>query len=170
MILFTLQLIVVGILNIATHGFSYFLQDNWIMLIFFVIYLLLDIWILTATFLPVIKINDNGIFAYSIFWKRKILWTEIHSAKLLKVESRHLTGRQSISFEFTQEPERKNALTNKGARVNTFICVSKKGFKMPKSLSLGGQLLTHNKITTINEIAFEYEQTAWETINNKLSK
>lgn len=89
---------------------------------------------------------------------------------MLKVESRHSTGRQSISFEFTQEPEWKKAVTNKGARVNTFIFISKKGIKKPKSISLGGQLLNHNKITTIDEIAFEYEQTAWKTIQKKLNE
>ena len=98
------------------------------------------------------------------------MWTEIQSAKLLKIESRHSTGRQSISFELTKEPEWKNALTNKATRVNKFIFISKKGIKKPESISLGGQLLNHNKITTIDEIAFEYEQTAWETIKNKLSE
>lgn len=170
LILSTLQFLVVGIFNIAENGVGYFLNENFIGIFFIVIISIFDIWLLTSTFLPVIKINDSGIFSYSIFWKRKIIWTEIQSVKLLKVESRHSTGRQSISFEFTQESERKNALTNKGVRVNTFIIISKKGIKKPKSISLGGQLLNHNKITTIDEIAFEYEQTTWETIKNKLSK
>lgn len=170
MILFTLQFLVVGIFNIAENGIGYFISENFIGIIFIVIILIFDIWLLTSTFLPLIKINDSGIFAYSIFWKRKIIWTEIQSAKLLKVQSRHSAGRQSISFEFTQEPEQKNALTNKGASVNTFIIISKKDVKKPKSISLGRKLLNHNKITTIDEIAFGYEQTAWETIKNKLSE
>lgn len=170
MILFTLQFLAVGIFNIAESGIGFYLYENFIGFIGIVIILILDIWLLTSTFLPVIKINGDGISAYSIFWKRKIIWTEIQSAKLLKVGSRHSAGRQSISFEFTQEPERKNALTNKGARVNTFIIISKKGVKKPKSLSLIAQLLNHNKITTNEEIAFEYEQTAWETIKRKLSE
>ena len=98
MILFTLQFLVVGMFNITVNGVGYFLNENLISIIFIVIVLIFDIWLLTSTFLPVIKINDSGIFAYSIFWKRKIIWTEIQSAKLLKVESRHSTGRQSISF------------------------------------------------------------------------
>jgi hypothetical protein len=168
---FTLQMTIVGIINIVENGTNYYLNDhNFIIVIFFLIYLVFDIWILTSTFLPVIKINANGIFAYSIFWKRKILWTEMKSAKLLKTKNRHLTGRASIVFEFTEEPEAKNALIDKRLRVNIFIIISKKIIKKPESFSLSGQLLSHKKMTTIEEITFEYDEEAWKIIQNKVKQ
>ncbi|MCZ4244800.1 hypothetical protein [Pedobacter punctiformis] len=171
MMLFTLQFAVIGIISIAENRIKFYLNDNFLGVILFVIILIVDIWILTATFLPIIKINDYGIFAYSIFWKRRILWAEMKSAKLLKTKNRHSTGRASVDFEFTKEPETKNnALTNNGLRVNTFIIISKKLIKKPENLSLSIQLLNHKKITTIEEIAFEYEEEAWKIIQNKLNE
>jgi len=171
MILFTIQMTAVGVLGIAKHGIGYFSNGNWIVLPLFFIYLLFDIWILTATFLPLIKINEDGIFAYSLFWKRHIKWQEIKAANLLKTNTRGSrggsVGRSSISFETTPVPENKSFFANKGVIVKTFIVVSKKAFKNPTSLSLGGQLLTHSKIATAEEIAFEYDDTAWQIIQIK---
>ena len=174
MMLFTLQMAIVWILNISTHGFSYFIHRNWMMLIFFILYLLLDIWILTATFLPLIKISNNGISAYSLFWSRTIKWEEIKSANLLKMKTRGSrggsVGSSSVFFDTTQQPEIKNnALTNKGLRVNTFIIVSKGSYQNPSSLSLGGRLVTHGKMTTKDEIAFMYDKEAWQSIQNRLN-
>lgn len=170
MVLFTFQMIAIGALGMAKNGVGYF-SDNWIILPFFFIYLLLDIWILTASFFPVIKVNNEGVFAYSLFWKRKLEWQEIKSAGLLKSKTlgtKSSFGRAAVSFEFTKEPENKSFFANKGVIVKTFIVVSKRGLANPSSLSLGGQLLTHAKITTVNEIAFEYESKAWQLIQEKL--
>ena len=172
MMLFTLQMIVVCAVGLTKNGLSQFWSSNDIYIIFFFIYLLLDIWILTATFLPIIKINREGISAYSLFWKRKIKWEQVQNVKLLKASNRRsgggTLGRASISFEITDEPETKNnAMMNKGIRVSTFILVSMQKSILPTSLSLGGQLLTHGKIATAEEIAFEYDDTAWQIIQNK---
>lgn len=174
MLLFTLQMFIVGILGINEVGFYHFVGSNFIYIIFFFIYLCLDIWILTATFLPIIKIDNDGISAYSIFWKRHIQWEEIKTVKLLKSSNRRAGvssfSKASVTFEITKEPETKNnAMTNKGVRVKTFIIISKKNYQIPESLSLGGQLLTHGKMTTKQDIAFEFEVKAWEMIQRKIN-
>lgn len=167
-------MLVVGILGINEVGFYHFVSSNLIYIIFFFIYLILDIWILTATFSPIIKISENGISAYSLFWKRHIKWAEIKTVKLLKASNRRAGvssfSKASVTFEITKEPETKNnAMTNKGVRVKTFIVISKKNYQIPESLSLGGQLLTHGKMTTKQDIAFEFEVKAWEMIQRKIN-
>lgn len=173
MMLFTLQMIVVGLLGIAAQGIRYFSNGNWIILPFFFIYLLLDIWILTATFLPIIKINEDGIAAHSLFWKRKIKWQEIKATNLLKTKTlgsrRGPIGRSSISFETTTVPKNKSFFANKGLIVQTFIVISKTAFINPPSLALGSQLLTHSKITTTQDIAFQYDQKMWQIIQQKVN-
>lgn len=174
MLLFTLQMFIVGILGINEVGFHYFVVSNFIYIIFFFIYLCLDIWILTATFLPIIKIDNDGISAYSIFWKRHIQWDEIKTVKLLKSSYRRAGvssfSKASVTFEITKKPETKNnAMTNNGVRVKTFIIISQKNYQIPDSLSLGGQLLTHGKMTTKQDIAFEFEVKAWEMIQRKIN-
>ncbi|WDF45723.1 hypothetical protein PQ459_12540 [Chryseobacterium sp. KACC 21268] len=124
---------------------------------------------MTATLLPIIKIDNDGISAYSIFWKRHIKWEEIKTVKLLKASNRRVGvssfSRASVTFEITKKPETKNnAMTNNGVRVKTFIIISKKNYQIPESLSLGGKLLTHGKLTTKQDIAFEFEVKAWEMI------
>ncbi|WP_337085161.1 hypothetical protein [Elizabethkingia anophelis] len=169
MLMFTLQFAVIGIINITQNGIEYYLNENLMGVLFFVMLLIFDVWILTATFLPIIKINAKGVTAYSLFLKRKISRAEIISAKLLMVKTRHSAGRSSISFEFTQQPETKSAL-NKGERINTFIIISKKSLKKPNSLSFGWKLLSHSKITTPEAIAFEYEPKAWQIIQENFNK
>ncbi|MNK52704.1 hypothetical protein D3C87_716460 [compost metagenome] len=173
MMLFTLQMTVVGLMGLAQHGISYFSNGNWIILPFFFIYLCLDIWILTTTFLPIIKISEEGISAYSLFWKRNMPWYEIRSAYLLRTKtigSRGGTiGRSSVSFEIIPEAEAKNTSTTTGAIVKTFIVVSRNKAINSSALSLGGQLLTHHKLTTAQEIAFEYENVAWQMIQHKVN-
>ena len=174
MLLFTLQMFIVGILGINEVGLYHFLRSNFIYIIFFFIYLCLDIWILTATFLPIIKIDNDGISAYSIFWKRRIQWEEIKTVKLLKASNRRAGvssfSKASVTFEITNEAETKNnAMTNNGVRVKTFIIISKKNYQIPESLSLGGQLLTQGKMTTKQDIAFEFEGKAWEMIQRKIN-
>ena len=172
--LLTLQMTIVGILNIAEYGSRFFTFENVPVLVFYLLYLLFDIWLLTATFLPIIKLNDKGISARSFFWRRHIKWVDIQTTRLLKVSNtRRGAGslsRATVSFEIVQQPETENnAMTNKGIRVKTFIVVSKGPFKTPDSLSLGGQLLTHRKLTTEQDIAFEYEAKAWKIIREKLN-
>ena len=173
MTLFTLQMIVEGIAGITEHGIGYFANGNWIIIPFFFGYLSLDIWILTATFLPIIKISDDGISAYSLFWKRTIKWEEIKSAKLLKTKIRGSRGgsigSSSNSFEITAIPENMSFFANKGLIVKTFIVISKATYKVPFTLSLGGQLLTHSKITSSKEIAFEHSNESWKIIQKKLN-
>ena len=172
MLLFTLQLTVVGFLGIAKHGIHYFSNQNWIVIPFYFIYILLDIWILTASLLPIVKINEDGIFAYSLFWKRRILWHQVKSSSLLRTETigsrGGSTGHSSVSFSITSEPENKSFFTNKGVILKTFIVVSKTDLVNPASLSLGKQLVTHDKIARIDEIVFEYEKEAWLAIQRKL--
>ena len=108
------------------------------------------------------------------FWKRHIKWAEIKTVKLLKASNRRAGvssfSKASVTFEITKEPETKNnAMTNKGVRVKTFIVISKKNYQIPESLSLGGQLLTHGKMTTKQDIAFEFEVKAWEMIQRKIN-
>ena len=169
--MFTVQFAVIGIINIVKNGVEYYLNENLIGVLFFIILLIFDAWILTATFLPIIKINAEDITAYSIFWKRKIAWTEITSVKLIKAQTRQSTGLSSITFEFTQQPETKNnALLNKGVRVNTFTFISKKSVKKPIAHSSSWKLLSHSKIATPEAIAFEYEPKALQIIQEHLNK
>lgn len=171
MLLFTLHMAILGIIEVGKNGFYDFAKGNFIYIIFFFIYLLLDVWILRATFLPVIKISEKGISAYAIVWNRHMSWEEIKTVKLLKASNRRSGGAFGsawVSFEITDEAETKgNAMTNKGVRVNTFIVVSKVNYKTPPPLSLSGQLLTHEKITTAEEIAFAYESKAWDVIQTR---
>jgi len=171
MLLFTLHMAILGIIEVGKNGFYDFAKGNFIYIIFFFIYLLLDVWILRATFLPVIKISEKGISAISLFRNRHMSWDEIKTVKLLKASNRRSGGKLGSawgSFEITDEAETKgNAMTNKVVRVNTFIVVSKVNYKTPPSLSLSGQLLTHEKITIAEEIAFAYESKAWDIIQTR---
>ena len=124
---------------------------------------------------PVIKISSSGISAYSIFWTRHLKWKDVRTITLVKMSTRgsgHSSfSSTSVSFEHTLEPETKNiAFLNKGIRVNTFIVVSTNNFQIPIDLSLGLQLTTHRKITSEREIAFQYEEKAWEMIQKQLKQ
>jgi hypothetical protein len=165
LILVTLQFAIIGSINLYKNEIDYF------GIVVFLLLLVLNFWLLTCTFLPFIKINDGGIYAYSIFWRRHLTWDEIKFAKLVKCYNRHSTGHSAISFEETKIPETKPyAFTNKGVRINTFIFVSCKNIKNPESLLLGGQLLSHKKITKKDEIAFAFEKRAWQLIEKYINK
>ena len=48
--------------------------------ILFIALLLLNIWLLTSSVSPMIKIDNYGVKAYSIFWQKKLAWEEIKAA------------------------------------------------------------------------------------------
>jgi len=172
----TLQFLVVGILDIEKVGINKFFLDHYSFgVIYFFGLSLATIWLLTCTFLPVIRINQEGISAYSIFWTRHFKWEEIQSFHLVKLSTkasgRSSYSRTSVTFEKTSKPETKSiAFLNKGVRVNTFIFISKNKVINPKNISLGVQLTSHRKITLKQELAFEYEKKAWEIIQIGLGK
>lgn len=170
MLLFLIQFAIYGIGNIIENGIYHSLRYDYIPIVFFFIFLAINLWILTATFLPIIKINKFGITAYSILWKRSIKWEEIQSVKLLKMSTRGgAIGSAAASFELTKLPEKKSTLSNKGFRVATYILISKSN-KSIKSFSKRYQLLTHHKMTNVDEIAFEFDPQSWEIINEKINK
>lgn len=171
----TLLWLVIGITQLTEFGLNGFINDHSYGIALFFGFLPINIWILTATFLPIIKINSDGISAYSIFWKRHIKWEEMRYANLMKITTRAggntSFSSTSVSFESTSEPETKNiAFLNKGCRVNTFIVVSQDQFRNRESLSLAFQLTTHGKLTSKREIAFEYDEKAWHLIQNRINK
>lgn len=154
--------------NIYNYGIQYYRTENILEIPLLLIFLIVSIWLSTASFLPLIKINNNGIVAYSIFWKKRLTWHEIKTVKLLKAHTRAGGQQASTYFEFTNKPEKKSVFENKGIRVRTFIIVSNKNIKIPEGLLLSFQLFSHNKITKNSEIAFEFDSKAWQIINQKL--
>jgi hypothetical protein len=167
-ICFSLQMTYYFVLNLWEGGWNYYFSNsNFIVLVAYALLLVFDVWILTASILPVIKIDDFGISAYSIFWRRNFKWNEIASFELLKSSASSTRHAMSVSWSIVQSPFNKVALGNKGIRVNTFILIHKHKFKMPKNLSLMG-LLSHNKIVDKEGIAFEYSEKAERIILEKL--
>jgi hypothetical protein len=167
-ILTSLQMTYYFILNLVQGGWNYYFIDlNFIILIAYLLLLVFDVWILTGTLLPIIKIDDFGITAYSIFWRRALKWEELKACKLLKLSAGHSHSTMSVSWAVIQSPINKGAWKNKGLRVNTFILLHKHKFKMPEDLSLKG-LLSHNKIVDKDGIAFEYNHKAWLILQEKL--
>jgi hypothetical protein len=168
-ICFSLQMTYYFVLNLLDGGWNYyFINSNFIVLVAYALLLVFDVWILTASLLPIIKIDEFGIYAYSIFWRRNFKWNEIASFELLKSSSSSKRHAMSMSWSIVQSPINKGALGNKGVRVNTFILIHKNKFKMPKNLSLMG-LLSHNKIVDKEGIAFEFDTKAWGIIQEKLN-
>lgn len=173
-LLVTLLWLVIGVKVLIQVGFIDFINSYTYGIVLFAGFLCVNIWFLTGTFFPIIKINSNGISAYSIFWTRYLGWDEVQSAKLVKMSTRasgHASfSSTSVSLENTLQHETKNiAFLNKGVRVNTFIIIS--GGKIPnqKVFSLGLQLMNHGKMTTKQEIAFEFDENAWKEIQSKLN-
>ena len=167
--------LIIGLYQLLQLGLIDFINIHWNGMIIYAGFLLIVIWLLTCTIFPVIKISSSGISAYSIFWTRHLKWKDVRTISLVKMSTRgsgHSSfSSTSVSFEHTLEPETKNiAFLNKGIRVNTFIVVSTNNFQIPIDLSLGLQLTTHRKITSEREIAFQYEEKAWEMIQKQLKQ
>jgi len=167
--------LIIGLYQLLQLGVIDFINIHWNGMIIYAGFLLIVIWLLTCTIFPVIKISSSGISAYSIFWTRHLKWKDVRIISLVKMSTRgsgHSSfSSTSVSFEHTLEPETKNiAFLNKGIRVNTFIVVSTNNFQIPIDLSLGLQLTTHRKITSEREIAFQYEEKAWEMIQKQLKQ
>lgn len=170
MLYYLFRFTIIGITNIIDEGIYNFWNENHIYIVLFFIAFTMTIYLLTATFFPIIKINKIGISAYSIFWKRNIKWEEIQSVNLLKMKVRGgSSGPLCASFELTRQPEKKSALSNRGERVATFIII-RKSTKSLKKFLVRYQLLTHSKITKLDEIAFEFEPEAWQIIADNIIK
>jgi hypothetical protein len=168
MLCFTAQMTYYFVLNLIVESWNYyFVNGNFIVLFAYLLLLVFDVWILTATLLPIIKIDNSGVCAYSIFWRRFIKWEEIQSVKLLQSGSKSSRYAMGVSFTIVNAPITKSSFSNKGVRLNTFILVCKSKFKMPEDLSTMG-LLTHNKIVDKNAIAFEFSANAWHCIQARV--
>jgi hypothetical protein len=157
-----------GVLILSRHHLSYTPSEHVVFLLALLWALSMNIWLLSSSILPIIKINSKGISAYSIFWKRTILWENLRSVKLLKVKNRYARYGTYIEFENTQSPEKQRiAIHNKGYAVNTFIIVSDKVWHKPQNSFIKRGLYNHRIIAGQHAIAFEYNRHAWEMINNK---
>jgi hypothetical protein len=130
--------------------------------------LLFNIWLLSSSILPIIKIDTAGITAWSIFWKKSIDWKDVHTVRLIKVENRYHTSGATVHFADTQQPEKKRvAALNKGYAVNTFIVMSDKSWTKPQDIIIKRGLYNHHLIAGEHAVAFEYDPHAWKIINAK---
>ena len=139
--------------------------------IIFIALILLNIWLLTSSVFPIIKIDHYGVKAYSILWQRKLAWEEIKAAGLFLCKSSLKGGRwSSVSFERTKTPQQISQFKNNGVKVNTFVVVSSQTINPKPNLILSLRLFSHSQIATQNEIAFEFEPAAWQAIQAKIGK
>jgi hypothetical protein len=123
-----------GVLILFRHHSSYGTSEHVVFLLALLWVLSMNIWLLSSSILPIIKINSKGISAYSIFWKRTISWENLRSVKLLKVKNRYARYGTFIEFEIAQMAEKQRiAVLNNGYAVNTFIVVSDKGWHKPQN-------------------------------------
>ena len=130
--------------------------------------LALTIWILTSSVLPLIKIDDNGISAYSIFWKKTIKWEDLRTAKLIEVKNTAHPNGTRVQFTNVKEPEKKGTVPFKiGTSVNTFILVSVRNWQKPANTLLMRGLYTHRTIAGKDAITFEYDTRSWKMIQEK---
>jgi hypothetical protein len=146
---------------------------DWLLnpVVLFIILLLFNIWLLTSSVLPIIKIDSYGVKAYSIFWRRKLAWEEIKAAGLFLCKSQLKATRWShVSFERTKAPQQVSPFQNKGIKINTFVVISSQTIKPKANLTLSLHLFSHSQIATRNEIAFEFEPSAWKAIQTTIDK
>jgi hypothetical protein len=130
--------------------------------------LALTIWVLTSSVLPVIKIDSNGISAYSIFWKKTIKWEDLRTAKLVEVKNTAHRNGTTVQFTDVKDPEKKGiAPFNIGENVNTFIVLSVRNWQKPANTLLMRGLYTHKTIAGKEAIAFEYDARTWNIIKDK---
>lgn len=127
--------------------------------------LLANTWFLTSSVLPLVKVNKEGITAYSLFWTRCISWENVQILRLVKVKNQfHIKGAR-VWFEDCKAPETKSiAVLNKGIRVATYIIVSNTSWHKPHSTHITN-FYHHHTIAGKQAIAFQYDRQAWKTIN-----
>ena len=127
-------------------------------------------WFLTRSVLPIVRIDDQGIKAYSLFWTRSIAWENIQTRRLIKVENKpHINGAR-VYFKGCKFPETGNiAILNNGLRVATYIVVSEKAWQMPTSVLIR-TIYGHKTIAGRYAIAFQFDQRAWEMIAERAGK
>jgi hypothetical protein len=165
MLFLTLLLGVQTLLKIKENGLGIVTGLLHVPLLFFLLLVFSSIWLLTSSILPIIRIDEYGIKAYSLFWKRKLAWTDIKAARLLRCQSQLGAGRRlQLKFDYTAMPQKQSLLSNKGIKITTFIVVSRQAIKPKANLTLSIKLLSHSLISTSHEILFEYELFAWQTI------
>jgi len=169
MLIVTLQLTYAAIKEINRNGFGIITDLFYIPVIGFIILILCDVWLLTSSILPVIKIDGYGIKAYSIFWNKKVAWKDVKATGLMVCKSQVERRRWvKISFERTKTPQQASPLKNKGVKVRTLIVVSSQHIQAKANLQLSFMQLSHSKVATTFEIAFEYEPVAWQAIQSKI--
>lgn len=128
----------------------------------------LTIWILTSSVLPIIKIDINGISAYSIFWKKTIKWEDLRTAKLVEVKNTAHPNGTTVKFTDVKEPEKSVTAPFKlGTSVNTFILISVRNWQKPANTLLMRGLYTHKTIAGRDAIAFQYDALSWKAIKKK---
>jgi hypothetical protein len=165
-LLSTLQFLVLIGLRLYRHGLSEFLLFDWPGLVGFALLILFDVWFLHGSFLPIIKIDDAGIRAYSLFWWRSIPWSEVKTAILVKGDvhkTRRTRGPIRSELKKTNTPETRRSI---GARTETWIMVSRAKIKLP--IRFEAQLLMHRDIADKNSIALAYDEKAWQFISEKM--
>jgi hypothetical protein len=128
----------------------------------------LTIWVLTSSVLPIVKIDSNGISAYSIFWKKTIKWKDLRTAKLVEVKNTAHRNGTTVQFTDVKEPEKKGTTPFKtGTNVNKFIVLSVHNWQKPTNTFLMRGLYTHRTIAGNNAIAFQYDAPSWKVIKEK---
>lgn len=169
LLLFTLQFAIFGLSALMKEGMVYFFNGNSIGLVFFALLLVIDIWLLTATFLPIIKINDQGIKACSVFWRRTIKWEDIKVSRLLKVTfTRGGSGLGGMNMNTAWVKTPVNEFKPGRRKVRTYIVVAAK--MLPNQYNAGSvQMFKHKAITDKHSIAFEFEPLAWHYIQQRLN-
>lgn len=155
-------------INLYYYHSSYVTTENLVFLASLLVVIIMNIWLLSSSILPLVKIDSTGITAYSIFWKRTIVWNELNTVKLVKVKNRYARYETFIKFEDTKTPEKKRiAALNKGYAVNTFIVVADRAWRSRQNGLVRRGLYNHGIIAGQHAIAFEYNTQAWELINNR---
>lgn len=141
-------------LLILINKFYQIIQD-WKSIIFTFIYL---IFLLISMPLPIIKIDNKGITAIKLFGKRKILWKEIKNLKF--IDANPFKGLSYKETSFNVDSKKRSS--------TIYIYISKsdelKYFKIMNLSHFG-----FKDITNKTDIAFEYDEKAWNLIKENIS-
>jgi hypothetical protein len=129
-----------------------------------VLVLIANAWFLSSSVLPIVRINSEGITAYSLCWTRRIAWKNVRILRLIVVKNKTRIRGANIYFEDSKSPETKSvAVLNKGIRVATYIVVSSQSWHKPNNTV--ANLYNHRTIAGDYAIAFEYDPQVWEMVN-----
>lgn len=109
---------------------------------------------LNSCIFPIIKIDNEGVTARSIFWKRKIKWAEVNCLNRIGVFvcSRSRNSRNYVTFSSLEMVPR--AQSSFSTRSAIFAIISTENNYMPQSKLLL-PFLMHRHIANKNTIAFE---------------